>query len=226
MICIIEITFPWVNQINKCIYVFNIALISFNSVFTLCFLFPQFVGGELGGKNPFIKWGCSITLFLMWTIYIILASLKAYEILDWEVWKAEQWQVICYRECQNWAGGPWPWPALKSSLTLSILVLIITQLWNFSASILGTKEKKLYETRFCTATTIRILGHFQCYCVGFKLMELRPLRNNVYCTKLLLNIMAFFFILCIFTFILTPVSITLEFLYDIVTSPHSAIFYT
>lgn len=113
MICIIEITFPWVNQINKCIYVFNIALISFNSVFTLCFLFPQFVGGELGGKNPFIKWGSSITLFLMWTIYIILASLKAYEILDWEVWKAEQWQVICYRECQNWAGGPWPWPALK-----------------------------------------------------------------------------------------------------------------
>lgn len=57
-------------------------------------------------------------------------------------------------------------------------------------------------------------------------MELRPLRNNVYCTKLLLNIMAFFFILCIFTFILTPVSITLEILYDIVTSPHSAIFYT
>lgn len=57
-------------------------------------------------------------------------------------------------------------------------------------------------------------------------MELRPLRNNVYCTKLLLNIMSFFLILCIFTFILTPVSITLEILYDIVTSPHSAIFYT
>lgn len=47
------------------------------------------------------------------------------------------------------------------------LVLIITQLWDFSASILGMKEKKLYETRFCTATTIRILGHFQCCCVGF-----------------------------------------------------------
>lgn len=49
----------------------------------------QYVGGELGGKNPFIKWGSSITLFLMWVIYIVLASLKAYDILDWEVWSNE-----------------------------------------------------------------------------------------------------------------------------------------
>lgn len=65
------------------------SVIIFSTLGALCIIIlvlrRKFVGGELGGKNPFIKWGCSITLFLMWTIYIILASLKAYEILDWEV---------------------------------------------------------------------------------------------------------------------------------------------
>ncbi|XP_019927713.3 sodium/calcium exchanger 3 isoform X11 [Magallana gigas] len=65
------------------------SVIIFSTLGALCIIIlvlrRKFVGGELGGKNPFIKWGSSITLFLMWTIYIILASLKAYEILDWEV---------------------------------------------------------------------------------------------------------------------------------------------
>lgn len=65
------------------------SVIIFSTLGALCIVIlvlrRKFVGGELGGKNPFIKWGSSIALFLMWTIYIVLASLKAYEILDWEV---------------------------------------------------------------------------------------------------------------------------------------------
>lgn len=65
------------------------SVIIFSTLGALCIIIlvlrRKFVGGELGGKNPFIKWGSSILLFLMWTIYIVLASLKAYEILDWEV---------------------------------------------------------------------------------------------------------------------------------------------
>lgn len=45
----------------------------------------KFVGGELGGKNSVIRWGSSIFLFFLWFLYIILASLKAYDILKWEV---------------------------------------------------------------------------------------------------------------------------------------------
>ncbi|XP_056020509.1 sodium/calcium exchanger 2-like isoform X6 [Ostrea edulis] len=65
------------------------SVIIFSSLGALCIIIlilrRKFVGGELGGKNPFIKWGSSLTLFFMWTIYIVLASLKAYEILDWSV---------------------------------------------------------------------------------------------------------------------------------------------
>nr|XP_022330894.1 sodium/calcium exchanger 2-like isoform X5 [Crassostrea virginica] len=65
------------------------SVIIFSTLGALCIVLlvirRKYVGGELGGKNPFIKWGSSITLFLMWVIYIVLASLKAYDILDWEV---------------------------------------------------------------------------------------------------------------------------------------------
>ncbi|KAK3096603.1 hypothetical protein FSP39_001609 [Pinctada imbricata] len=43
------------------------------------------VGGELGGKNKLIKWGSSILLLFFWLLYIVLASLKAYDILKFDV---------------------------------------------------------------------------------------------------------------------------------------------
>ncbi|XP_062616648.1 sodium/calcium exchanger 2-like isoform X6 [Saccostrea cucullata] len=65
------------------------SVIIFSTLGALCIVIlvlrRKFVGGELGGKNPIIKWGSSLILFLMWVIYIVLASLKAYDILDWEV---------------------------------------------------------------------------------------------------------------------------------------------
>ncbi|XP_060062808.1 sodium/calcium exchanger 2-like [Ylistrum balloti] len=41
----------------------------------------KFVGGELGGANPYIKWGSSILLLVFWFIYILLSSLKAYDVI-------------------------------------------------------------------------------------------------------------------------------------------------
>ncbi|XP_061162803.1 sodium/calcium exchanger 2-like isoform X6 [Saccostrea echinata] len=65
------------------------SVIIFSTLGALCILIlvlrRKFVGGELGGKNRIIKWGSSLLLFFMWMIYIVLASLKAYDILDWEV---------------------------------------------------------------------------------------------------------------------------------------------
>ncbi|OWF47929.1 sodium/calcium exchanger 2-like isoform X3 [Mizuhopecten yessoensis] len=42
----------------------------------------KFVGGELGGANPYVKWGTSILLLVFWCIYILLSSLKAYDVIS------------------------------------------------------------------------------------------------------------------------------------------------
>ena len=47
----------------------------------LFILFPQLLGGELGGKNPLAKWTSAVFLVFLWFIYVILSSLKAYDII-------------------------------------------------------------------------------------------------------------------------------------------------
>ena len=44
----------------------------------------KFVGGELGGKKV-TKILTACFLVFLWTVYIVLASLKAYDILPWNV---------------------------------------------------------------------------------------------------------------------------------------------
>ncbi|XP_053406254.1 sodium/calcium exchanger 2-like isoform X4 [Mercenaria mercenaria] len=65
------------------------SVIIFSTVGTICIIIlilrRKFVGGELGGKNSYVRWGSSLTLFGLWCLYILLASLKAYDILKWEV---------------------------------------------------------------------------------------------------------------------------------------------
>ncbi|XP_069137489.1 sodium/calcium exchanger 1-like isoform X6 [Argopecten irradians] len=48
----------------------------------LLILRRKFVGGELGGSNAYVKWGTSILLLLFWCIYILLSSLKAYDVIS------------------------------------------------------------------------------------------------------------------------------------------------
>ncbi|XP_052099081.1 uncharacterized protein LOC127733801 isoform X6 [Mytilus californianus] len=43
----------------------------------------KLVGGELGGKNAVVKWLTSFLLFSLWIIYIVLSSLRAYDIITW-----------------------------------------------------------------------------------------------------------------------------------------------
>ncbi|XP_071167592.1 sodium/calcium exchanger 2-like isoform X13 [Mytilus edulis] len=43
----------------------------------------KFVGGELGGKNATVKWITSFFLFTLWITYIVLSSLRAYDIITW-----------------------------------------------------------------------------------------------------------------------------------------------
>lgn len=43
----------------------------------------KLVGGELGGKNAIVKWLTSFLLFSLWIIYIVLSSLRAYDIITW-----------------------------------------------------------------------------------------------------------------------------------------------
>lgn len=45
--------------------------------------FFQLVGGELGGKNATVKWITSFLLFTLWITYIVLSSLRAYDIITW-----------------------------------------------------------------------------------------------------------------------------------------------
>ncbi|XP_052795078.1 sodium/calcium exchanger 3-like isoform X7 [Mya arenaria] len=65
------------------------SVIVFSTVGAICIIVlllrRKFVGGELGGKNPFVRWGTSIFLFLLWVLYIIIVSLKATDRLKWEV---------------------------------------------------------------------------------------------------------------------------------------------
>ena len=53
--------------------------------YLLFHLYFQLIGGELGGKNPYVRWGSSIFLVSLWCLYIILASLKAYDVLVWDI---------------------------------------------------------------------------------------------------------------------------------------------
>ena len=39
------------------------------------------VGGELGGKNPIIRWVTFVWFVCLWLIYLIMSSLKAYDLL-------------------------------------------------------------------------------------------------------------------------------------------------
>lgn len=43
------------------------------------------VGGELGGENAFVKYSTGSICLLLWVFYVIVASLKAYEILHWDM---------------------------------------------------------------------------------------------------------------------------------------------
>ncbi|XP_060551494.1 sodium/calcium exchanger 2-like isoform X6 [Ruditapes philippinarum] len=65
------------------------SVIIFSTVGTICIILlilrRKFVGGELGGENAVVRVGSSLFLFGLWCLYIILASLKAYDILKWEM---------------------------------------------------------------------------------------------------------------------------------------------
>lgn len=43
------------------------------------------IGGELGGQNPLVKYSTGSICLLLWFTYVIVASLKAYKILNWDI---------------------------------------------------------------------------------------------------------------------------------------------
>ena len=75
----------WLNHFWKSYCPFSLKNFVFvlKITFTLITLFFQFVGGELGGKNACIKWTTSFLLFSLWIVYIVLSSLRAYNIITW-----------------------------------------------------------------------------------------------------------------------------------------------
>lgn len=43
----------------------------------------QIIGGELGGKNMLGRWFSALLLIFLWVAYIIVSSLRAYDIITW-----------------------------------------------------------------------------------------------------------------------------------------------
>ncbi|GFS07619.1 sodium/calcium exchanger 3 [Elysia marginata] len=61
------------------------SVVIFSICGTACFIFlvarRKFMGGELGGQKKVTKYLSSAFLVVLWVIYILLSSLKAYDIL-------------------------------------------------------------------------------------------------------------------------------------------------
>ncbi|CAH1797885.1 unnamed protein product [Owenia fusiformis] len=90
---------PWVISViygmatNKTFYVPTANLFQSVLVFAVCgvsciimlFIRRKFIGGELGGANKLIKWGCCLFLFLLWFIYILISSLNAYGLIEFNL---------------------------------------------------------------------------------------------------------------------------------------------
>uniref|UniRef100_A0A1I8IQS7 Na_Ca_ex domain-containing protein n=1 Tax=Macrostomum lignano TaxID=282301 RepID=A0A1I8IQS7_9PLAT len=60
------------------------SLVFFLTVATVCIIALFALGGELGGPKA-VKWVCGVCMIGLWVLYVILASLKAYNILQFNV---------------------------------------------------------------------------------------------------------------------------------------------
>lgn len=60
---------------------FSVALFLAVSLTGLFFLVMKrwLTGGELGGKNAFVRWGSFMVMLILWSIYLVFSILREYE---------------------------------------------------------------------------------------------------------------------------------------------------